>query len=287
MDKRNPRILVVGSTGYLGRCIVKQATSKYDIIGTSTAGVGADLRFDLARPFEFDYKLINPSDVILLTAAISSPDVCAKQFEYAWSVNVSGTVEFIDNVISCGGRVVFFSSDTVYGEKDSHFDESADCIPAGEYAAMKHEVECRFAGNPSFKSIRLSYVFSREDKFTEYLARCVRRDEKVELFHPFYRAVVHRDDVVEGVLALAGRWDGFSQQIINFGGPEILSRIEFAQCLHRYAMPGLRYCVTKPDSGFFKNRPRVIAMKSPVLPDLLGRSVRTLAEAVKIEFGKQ
>ena len=99
-------------------------------------------------------------------ASISAPDICAREHERAWSVNVTGTSEFISRTIERGGRVIFFSSDTVYGECEDPFDESALCKPAGEYAEMKHKVERRFIENPSFKSIRLSYVFSREDKFT-------------------------------------------------------------------------------------------------------------------------
>ena len=85
-------------------------------------------------------------------------------------------------------------------------------------------------------------------------------------------------------LALAQRWDEFPQQIINFGGPEVLSRIDFAECLKRVALPNLRYRVTEPGDDFFKNRPRVIAMSSNVLPELLGRSSHCLLEAAQIEF---
>jgi len=201
-------------------------------------------------------------------------------------VNVTGTSECISRAIERGGRVVFFSSDTVYGERNDIFDEDAESNPAGEYAEMKHEVEMRFLGNPLFKVIRLSYVFSREDKFTKYLSGCAKRGEEAELFHPFYRAIVHRDDIVDGALALARRWEDFPQQIINFGGPEVLSRLDFAESLKRIALPDLRYRVTEPGDEFFKNRPRVIAMSSNLLPKLLGRPSLRLAEAMKIEFAK-
>ena len=238
----------------------------------------------LERPDDFDYSLIQPADVVLLSAAISAPDICAREQDRAWAVNVTGTSEFVTQVISRGGRVVFFSSDTVYGERGDAFDETTKSNPAGEYAEMKAEVEKRFLGNPLFKSIRLSYVFSREDKFTKYLSGCVGRGEEAELFHPFYRAIVHRDDVVEGALALAQRWDEFPQQVINFGGPEVLSRIDFAECLKHNALSGLRFRVTEPGDEFFKNRPRVIAMSSEILPKLLGRPSRTMAEAARVEF---
>ena len=221
---------------------------------------------------------------MFLTAAISAPDICAREHDRAWAVNVTGTSAFITGAIKRGARVIFFSSDTVYGEREDEFDECATCNPAGEYAVMKREVEKRFFGNPSFKAIRLSYVFSHEDKFTHYLAGCARRNEEVDLFHPFFRAIVHRDDVVAGALALAKRWHEIPEQVINFGGPQVLSRVEFAKCLREVHFHDLRFKVTEPDADFFKNRPRVIAMTSSVFDRLLGRPPRTLCEAARMEF---
>ena len=253
-------------------------------MGTSSSGKGGLYALDLRLPSHFDYGLVEPGDVVLLTAAISSPDICSCERDRAWAVNVAGTSIFIQNVIDRGGRVVFFSSDTVYGEREDEFDEAAVCNPAGEYAEMKREVEQRFSGSASFKAIRLSYVFSREDKFSRYLTECAERNEEADLFHPFFRAIVHRDDVVEGALALAARWDDVPEQVINFGGPQVLSRIEFAECLRETHLHDLRFKVTEPGADFFKNRPRVIAMTSPVFCRLLGRPPRSLREAARLEF---
>jgi hypothetical protein len=72
--------------------------------------------------------------------------------------------------------------------------------------------------------------------------------------------------------------------VINFGGPEVLSRVDFAERLKHAALPDLMFRVTEPGEEFFKNRPRVIAMSSNILPELLGRPSRGLAEAAQIEF---
>jgi dTDP-4-dehydrorhamnose reductase len=279
------KYFVIGGRGYVGAALFASANKSGIAIGISSSGENDLLPLRLDAPAEFDYGNIRPGDVVLLTAAISAPDLCAREHDRAWAVNVTGTSSFIQNVIDRGARVVFFSSDTVYGECEDEFDEAAACNPAGEYAEMKREVEQRFAGNASFKSIRLSYVFSREDKFSRYLAGCAERNEEAYLFHPFFRAIVHRDDVVEGALALAARWDEFPEQVINFGGPQVLSRIDFAECLREVAFHDLRFKVTEPGADFFKNRPRVIAMTSPVFTKLLGRPARTLCEAARLEFG--
>lgn len=275
---------VVGASGYIGGSLLENAGKICHARGTSSGNSASLLRLRLDEPDEFDYGAIQSNDVVFLAAAISAPDVCAREFERAWAVNVTGTSKFIIKVMDQGGRVIFFSSDTVYGEKAGEFNESFACNPSGEYALMKHEVEKQFFGNPLFKAIRLSYVFSRHDKFTKYLAGCARGDTEAEIFHPFYRAIIHREDVVQGALALAQRWDEFSQTAFNFGGPEVLSRIEFAEILRDTTFPSLRFRVREPDAEFFKNRPRVIQMSSPVLSALLGRHAHTVQEAAMIEF---
>ncbi|MBU0809424.1 MAG: sugar nucleotide-binding protein [Gammaproteobacteria bacterium] len=277
-------LFIVGARGYLGSALFANARNAGDAIGTSSSDRNDLLPLRLDAPAEFDYGMIRIGDVVLLTAAISAPDICAREYDRAWAVNVTGTSSFIQRVIDRGARVVFFSSDTVYGEREDERDATVACNPAGEYAEMKREVEQRFAGNASFKAIRLSYVFSCEDKFTRYLVGCAERNEEAELFHPFFRAIIHRDDVVEGALALAACWDEVPEQVINFGGPQVLSRIDFAECLREAHLHDLRLKVTEPGADFFKNRPRVIAMTSPILNRLLGRPPRSLLEAARLEF---
>jgi dTDP-4-dehydrorhamnose reductase len=278
------KIIIVGATGYVGKALYAAAKACSETLATSSSGVEGTLKLDLLQPDAFPYQVINPGDTVLLTAAISAPDICAREYDRAWALNVEATSQFIAQVIASGGRVVFFSSDTVYGTLEQPFDERAECQPAGEYALMKREVEKRFTANPGFKSIRLSYVFSREDKFTRYLQGCAERREPAELFHPFYRSIVHRNDVIAGALALAQRWDEFPERVINFGGPETLSRVEMAETIRAEHLVDLQFSVVEPEPEFFKNRPRVIAMTSPVFTRLLGRRPHRLVEAVEQEF---
>jgi nucleoside-diphosphate-sugar epimerase len=278
------KYIVIGGRGYVGAKLFSSIPD--GVVGLRTASCASEgfLRLRLEVRQDFADLPIASGDVIFLTAAISAPDVCAREHQRAWAVNVVGTIAFIEEAAERGARVVFFSSDTVYGEHVEEFEEHARCNPAGEYAEMKYEVEQRFAGNRSFKAIRLSYVYSREDKFSRYLSACAKQDQEADLFHPFCRAIVHRDDVIAGALALARRWEEVPEQVINFGGPEVLSRIDFAECLRKVHLHNLRFSVTEPGPDFFRNRPRVISMKSPIFGRLLGRRPRTLCEAASLEF---
>ncbi len=252
--------------------------------GTSSIGRDGLLPLKLENVGGFDFRQILPGEVVLFTAAVSAPDACERDRMRATAINVTGTAEFIERAMDRGARVIFFSSDAVYGERETVFDESIACKPTGGYAEMKLEIEQRFAGAQAFKAIRLSYVFSKEDKFTRYLIDCWRNGVEADLFHPFLRAVVYRDDVVQGALELARRWQDFPMPAVNFGGPAVLSKIDIAETLRRVCLPGLRLKVTEPTAEFFANRPRVIAMKSPLLAELLGRPPLALQEAARNEF---
>jgi dTDP-4-dehydrorhamnose reductase len=280
----NLNLFVVGATGYIGRALLAAGKKLFNTIGTSTKDGNNFLQFRLEYPADFDYTKIRSGDIVILCAAVSAPDICAREYDRAWATNVIGTSQFIQAVIDRGARLIFFSSDTVYGEKANAFDERAKVNPAGEYAIMKREVEQRFLGNTLFKAVRLSYVFSREDKFSCYLAGCNERKEVAELFHPLFRAIVHRDDVVEGVLALAIQWNVVTEHVINFGGPQVLSRRDFAETLRSVIFHDLRFKITEPGIDFFKNRPRVITMTSPVFARLLRRPIHTLSVAARMEF---
>jgi len=284
LNNKKSKTIIIGASGYIGSGLLIKASVHGLACGTSSAGRDGLIAMSLDSPFDFDYEIICPEDTIILTAAISAPDVCAREFHKAWAINVIGTSEFISQVMARGGRVIFFSSDTVYGERSKIFDETAETDPSGDYALMKAEVELKFLQNPLFKSIRLSYVFSRNDKLTKYLESCSKCQEEAVLFHPFYRSIIYREDVVEGALALARCWSEFPQNVINFGGPEVLSRVDFAQCLKQTVIPNLQFRVMEPEDEFFKNRPRSISMLSEILPRLLGRPPRTLAEAALFEF---
>ena len=227
---------------------------------------------------------ISSGDVIILAASISSPDICANQHSYAWLVNVTNTSKFIEQCLERDAKVIFLSSDAVLGERYEPCDESANPAPLGEYAKMKYEVERRFLGRSLFKVVRLSYVFSRWDKFTQYLIKSEEFDKIAEIFNPFNRAIIHVGDVVDGLISLALNWNESCHQLVHFGGPRVLARIELANELKLSALPDLRLEIKKPSSDFFQNRPREINFTSPKLNLYLKRPSRDISEAIKIEF---
>ena len=276
---------LVGATGNIGKRVVEKGGDEINVIS----------RFELKldqRPlyYNFDAKsiggtAIKEGDVIIFAAAISEPSVVSAQFQKALAVNVESTGEFIETALGKGCKVLFLSSDAVYGDVETGFDESHPTNPKGAYAEMKAVVEKRFEKNLNFKALRLSYNFFKDDRFTKYLRQCAESGVEAEVFDPLTRAVVHRDDTVDAILNIAANWDITDKQYINCGGPDVISRQQFTEIVKISALPTLNYKVTTPPAKFYADRATFSEMHSPILEKVLGRKRHTVKEAVELEFG--
>jgi dTDP-4-dehydrorhamnose reductase len=279
------RLVVCGASGYVGRRLVGTARAQgLTVLAARRQAAAGELGLDLERGGEFDFDALAATDTLVVAAALSAPDACAQEPERAWRINVEGTSALMAGARRRGVRVIFLSSDTVYGEQPEPFDESRPARPVGVYATMKREVEVRFAADPDVKVLRLSYVFSAEDRFSQHVTAQARRGEAVEVFDPFVRACVHRDDVVDAIIGLARGWRQHDEPVFNVGGPLAITRERFVQALRETAWPTLRYRVVAPQPSFYLQRPARIVMTSPRLARLLGREARTLREAAALEF---
>ena len=186
------KVSLIGSEGYIGKKMYAHLKTEYDV---TCIDLCTDIALDLKQPECFDYEVIENNYVIVM-AAISSPDVCAKKYEEAYSINVKGTSYFIREAIKHGCRVLFFSSDAVFGFQNEIVNELTETREDTAYGMMKKKIEDEFKDNPCFKAIRLSYVFSKTDRYTSYLLKCINEGKTAEVFHPFYRNVVTADDVI-------------------------------------------------------------------------------------------
>ena len=283
---------IIGAKGNIGSRLVEKTEGKYDIrkvvsparphLFTHDSGYHV---INLAEDgFRYDFDTLKMGDTVAFCAAISEPSVCANQFQDSLRVNVTSTGDFIYEALKRGCKVIFLSSDAVYGNVLGEFDEEEKVDPLGVYAEMKAVVEKRFLEYPLFKVLRLSYNFFKEDRFTTYLRNCAEEGATAEIFDPFSRSVVHRDDTVDAIIALYNNWDVCEESVINCGGPETLSRVEFANILKDTVLKDLKIKVVTPKEKFYQDRPAIVSMRSNLLEEVLGRPARSIQDAITLEF---
>lgn len=276
------RYLVVGKDGFIATRFIeyfKKNECQYAVTTRGTPSNENEYRLCLGGEDAVPDDIIDTYTNILFLASISSPDICNKDYDYAHSVNVSGTKNFIQRCLNRNARVLFFSSDTVYGETELAVDECSVPKPFGGYASMKHEIEKIFTGITLFKSMRMSYVISDQDKFTTYLRMCCKKDLQAQVYHPLYRNSIWIDDVLEATMSIFHNWQQHHNQYFNISGPELLSRIDIAQIYKRVVNPKLNYYAFRPEETFYSARPKKIELKFKLLKKILGRNPVTISEA--------
>lgn len=250
---------IVGSSGYIAGYLLKRFENVLKIDQTPEA----DAHLNLVEAEKFDYSVLDGVDYVIFTAAISGPDMCANEFEKCWNINVTGTEYFIKNAISHGCRVLFFSSDAVFGDIPGEiYTELSETKAQTPYGRMKKAVEDCFKDNPNFKAIRLSYVVSKNNRFVSYCLKCMDTGETADIFHPFNRNCITVSDVVNTVYWLINHWEGYEPQVLNVAGNELVSRVRIADELNRLYGNRLKYVITSPGEDFYKNRPKITQMKS-------------------------
>lgn len=278
------KFLVVGKNGFIAKAFSAVADKLNVTYTTSRQNQDDAIYLDLTKPECFDYSIIDEDTMVVLLAANSSPDACLNDYVSSYQLNVVGTSVFIKNCLEKKAKILFFSSDTVYGDTEKEVYEDSELNPVGEYAKMKAEVEHEFLEDQNFKVFRLSYVFSEHDKFMQYILGCIRDDEIAEVFEPLDRAVVYLQDVIDGIFAISNNWNIFTPSIVNLAGPEVMSRAKIVEYINENFPGRLKYKVLTPSEEFYKARPRIINMKSLYLSKLLGREPLSIKEAIKLEL---
>lgn len=259
------KVALVGSSGYIAHYILTRFEKEHEIefVLKLDKNNEADVYLDLQEAEKFDYSALDYVDFVIFTAAMSGPDQCAKEFDMCWNINVTGTSYFIKKAISKGCRVLFFSSDAVFGDiPGTIYTEESETKAYTPYGRMKKAVEDEFKCNPLFKAVRLSYVVSTKDKFVEYCLNCIRNSKVADIFHPFYRNVIAISDVVDTVTFLVTYWNDYKQSFLNVAGKELVSRVRIADELNRHFEGKLKYIISMPGEEFFTNRPRITQMQS-------------------------
>ncbi len=280
-------IAIVGSSGYIAGYLLKRLKSESFVskVLKIDQNESADAFLNLQKPEKFDYSVLDSIDYIVFTAAVSGPDKCAKDFEQCWNINVIGTTYFIREAILRGCKVLFFSSDAVFGNVPGMiYDENSETKAETPYGRMKKAVEDEFKGNPNFKAIRLSYVASEKDRFVSYCLSCIKSGEMADIFHPFYRNVIVVSDVVDVVSWFIQHWNEYEPFALNVAGKELVSRVRIADELNRHLGNRLKYIITSPGDDFYQNRPKITQMKSLYIQKYKILEDNTFTEKIKKEL---
>ena len=150
-------------------------------------------------------------DLVIHAAAHTDVDGCERDPARSYEVNVRGTVGVARAAAARGARVVFLSSDYVFGGTASvPYAEDAPCAPVGVYARSKHAGETRVLDSLRDNAgrvyvVRTSWLFGEHgpDFVKTMLGLFAERDE-VRVVDDQHGRPTYARDLAGALLALIG-----------------------------------------------------------------------------------
>ena len=248
------RALIIGGTGFLG---TKLTTSNSKWIEFETLHKNA---IDLP-------KSMSTINTIIYLRALSSPTQVQQDPVKSNEINVFKTSRIIKECLELGKRVIFASSDVVYGNTGNDIaSETSALNPFGLYAMQKAKIETIFGDRQNFLALRLSLMVGEGSRLRNMLLN----EKGVLIPNPVVRNPIGVKCVVGLIekLVLTEIWDQ-TQKAINVGGPESMTILELATLESRIlGLPiprGVeRYSIDR------ESRPQSVRISSRLGEDFLG-----------------
>ncbi len=234
-------MLLTGASGFLGAALVRLFASERRVYALSrrpsVSGV-EPLAVDLTKGEETERVLDEvPFACCVHAAALADPELCEKDPEYAWRVNVEATRRL---VAVCGKRkkrLVFLSTDYVFdGRKQGPYTEDDPVCPLQVYGTTKAAAEKLVRESPANLVIRLPFLFGyapppeRADFATDTLRR-LWIEEPAAYDHRQLRTPLLREEAAEGIRLLA---DSTFPGIVHLVPSESATKFDLALAFSRH-----------------------------------------------------
>jgi dTDP-4-dehydrorhamnose reductase len=212
-------MLVTGSSGFLGRHLVRgPATADWDLIAPSSRAMD-----------------ITDRETTVETIRGWKPDVVV-HLAYRKGdrrVIVDGTRNVVEGAAAARARVVYVSTDVVFGGRPQPYRETDRAVPIIEYGQHKLDAESIVAGADDHAAIvRTSLLYGTDhlSDFQHELGGALRANSSpMTFFTDEFRCPLHAEDLARAISKIAA--DRSIRGVLHVAGPERVSRVDFARAL--------------------------------------------------------
>ncbi|MBM3474519.1 MAG: dTDP-4-dehydrorhamnose reductase [Armatimonadetes bacterium] len=216
------RILITGAKGMLGRALMEQRPSQYDVLGVDVEEVDVtsvrDVRRCLAgfRP-----------DAVIHCAAMTDVDGCETDPDSARRINVEGTRNVVE---ACGdARLIHVSTDFVFdGRRTTPYAEDDLPAPIGVYGSTKLAAEdCVREAAPDHAIVRTAWTFAPWGRnFVLSILRAAREQGRLRVVADQVGSPTYAPDLAAALWRLVAADRGGTFHLVNSG---VVSRYDFAR----------------------------------------------------------
>ena len=137
------KVLITGASGLLGKALIFENKNRYELCGTYFSNSLnlkdiALLQVDVSDSNSFlnTISMFIP-DIIIHTAALTLVDLCEKEKELAYKINIIGTENVVEFARERQAKLVYISTDFVFDGKRGNYIENDTPNPINYYGFTK------------------------------------------------------------------------------------------------------------------------------------------------------
>ncbi|MEA1927808.1 MAG: SDR family oxidoreductase [Candidatus Auribacterota bacterium] len=229
-------ILITGASGFLGWNLFQYLKDTARVIGTygrhrPQDDGGEFLHLDIRETEEVNRvcRTISP-DIIIHTAAMTSPGECMKNQGLAREINVTGTEHIARAADRAKARLISISTDRVFSGEKGNYKETDPPGPRGHYGKTK------LSGEEIVKNFVSDYIIFRlplmygppspfHSSFLGFMLDGFVNHSKLELFQDQFRTPLYVEDAGWGIKLILARPE--LTGLYHLGGSEKINRSDF------------------------------------------------------------
>jgi len=284
------KLLVTGLSGLLGLNVAAALRGRHEVSGAyfehrvQLADVPA-IRLDVndagavGRWIEAERP-----DVVLHAAGLTNVDACEIHPDLAERLNVDVAGYVAEAAAAAGSGLIHISTDHLFNGEASLYPEDHPPAPLNVYARTKLAAEQRVKdAHPRPYIVRTNFYgwgHPGRQSFSDWILGCLRRGERLRMFHDVYFTPILINDLVSVLLDLLAR---AQPATYNVAGGQRLSKYEFGVALaSRFGLdPGLLESVSVDTFAFKARRPHDMSLATARVERAVGYPMPNAAAGIE------
>ena len=240
------KILITGGSGLLGQYLNIELSKVNEILTLYNSNIGNCRDYNSAKVDIINHEAVNKilsdfnPEIVIHTAAVSNPNIASKlSSKEVYSINVNATKNIAEQCKKINAKLIYSSTDLVYaGYRGSMLVEEGKLIPISIYAETKLMGEVKIQetfDNYIILRTALMYGFGLNHSKCHFheMYNNLKAEKSVKLFTDQFRTPLALYDAARMINELVQK--DIKKEVINFGGPERVSRFQLGEKLCDFA----------------------------------------------------
>ncbi len=237
-------VIITGANGFLGQhlslflndktiSVIATGRGPFRIENTNFPGVKY-IAADITKASETDNLLLeNKPDWVIHCAAMSKPNDCHTNRDECILQNVTGTKNIIDSCKKTGAKLIYLSTDFIFGENGPHSEEDTP-DPLNFYGESKLMAETLVKNSGlHWAIVRPVLIYGKQlagtpPSFLHWVKSSLENNHPIKVVNDQYRTPTAVTDICEGIYAIINQ---NYQGIFHLSGNEILTPYQMATTL--------------------------------------------------------